>query len=132
MRTWSREVYGLPPHRVIGSIGATEFKLRENGPELLKGADLQILNDGAQKPVSIHTHVGQRPSSPLGTPTVICRCCSGPPRAHTGPWSSPFITPTTNESMPTIRILSWGAGRDNSWQRRRSVTGQSSTWRPTG
>jgi hypothetical protein len=61
MRTWSKEVYGLPPHRVIGSIGSTEFKVGENGPELLKGTDLQILNDGAQKPVSIHTHVGQRP-----------------------------------------------------------------------
>jgi hypothetical protein len=61
MRTWSTELYGLPPHRVIGSIGATEFKIGDHGPELLKGSDLQILNDGAQKPVSIHTHVGQRP-----------------------------------------------------------------------
>jgi hypothetical protein len=61
MRTWSEEVYGLPRHRVIGSIGTTEFKLGEKGPELVKGTDLQILNDGPQKPVSIHTHVGQRP-----------------------------------------------------------------------
>jgi hypothetical protein len=61
MRTWSAEVYGLPPHRVIGSIGTTEFKLGVNGPELVKGTDLQILNDGPQKPVSIHTHIGQRP-----------------------------------------------------------------------
>jgi hypothetical protein len=61
MRTWSREIYGLPPHRVIGSIGTTEFKVGDDGPQLLKGTDLQILNDGAQKPVSIHTHIGQRP-----------------------------------------------------------------------
>jgi hypothetical protein len=61
MRTWSAELYGLPPHRVIGSIGTTKFKIGDNGPELVKGTDLQILNDGAQKPVSIHTHVGQRP-----------------------------------------------------------------------
>jgi hypothetical protein len=61
MRTWSAEVYGLPPHRVIGSIGTTEFKLGVNGPELVKGTDLQILNDGPQKPISIHTHIGQRP-----------------------------------------------------------------------
>jgi hypothetical protein len=61
MRTWSDEVYGLPPHRVIGSIGTTEFKLGDQGPELVKGTDLQILNDGPQKPVSIHTHIGQRP-----------------------------------------------------------------------
>jgi hypothetical protein len=61
MRTWSAEVYGLPPHRVIGSIGTTEFKIGDSGPELVKGSDLQILNDGPQKPVSIHTHIGQRP-----------------------------------------------------------------------
>lgn len=61
MRTWSAELYGLPPHRVIGSIGTTEFKIGDAGPELVKGTDLQILNDGTQKPVSIHTHVGQRP-----------------------------------------------------------------------
>jgi hypothetical protein len=61
MRTWSTELYGLPPHRVIGSIGTTDFKIGDAGPELIKGTDLQILNDGAQKPVSIHTHVGQRP-----------------------------------------------------------------------
>jgi hypothetical protein len=27
----------------------------------VKGTDLQILNDGPQKPISIHTNVGQRP-----------------------------------------------------------------------
>jgi hypothetical protein len=61
MRAWASDVYGVPKHRLIGSIGTTEFRMGEHGPELLKGTDLQILNDGAQKPVSIHTHVGQRP-----------------------------------------------------------------------
>jgi hypothetical protein len=61
MRAWATELYGLPPYRLIGSIGTTEFRLGDNGPELVKGTDLQILNDGPQKPISIHTHVGQRP-----------------------------------------------------------------------
>jgi hypothetical protein len=61
MRTWSLEVYGLPPHRVIGSIGTTDFKVGDDGPELIKGTDLQILNDGPQKPISIHNSIGQRP-----------------------------------------------------------------------
>jgi hypothetical protein len=61
MRTWSTEAYGLPPHRVIGSIGTTEFRLGDMGPELVKGTDVQIVNDGPQKAISIHTHVGQRP-----------------------------------------------------------------------
>ncbi len=61
MRTWTTEAYGLAPHRVIGSVGAVEFSLGAAGPELVKGTDVQIINDGPQKPISIHQHVGQRP-----------------------------------------------------------------------
>ena len=61
MRTWAGDVYGLPPHRVIGSVGATEFRIGQNGPELIKSATVQVINDGPQKPASIHAHVGQRP-----------------------------------------------------------------------
>ena len=61
MRTWASGVYGLPPHRVIGSVGETEFRLGASGPELVKGPALQVINDGPQKPSSIHRHVGQRP-----------------------------------------------------------------------
>lgn len=52
---------GQLPHRVIGSVGATEFRIGRKGPELIKTADVQVINDGAQKPASIHAHVGQRP-----------------------------------------------------------------------
>jgi hypothetical protein len=61
MRAWAGEVYGLPPHRVIGSVGVTEFRLGPGGPELVKSAAIGVINDGPQKPASIHTHVGQRP-----------------------------------------------------------------------
>lgn len=61
MRAWAGEVYGLPPHRVIGSVGASEFRTGPDGPELVKGEAIEVLNDGPQKPGSIHTHVGQRP-----------------------------------------------------------------------
>ena len=61
MRTWASEVYGLPPHRVIGSVGETEFRPGKDDPELVKTATIQIINDGPQKPSSIHRHVGQRP-----------------------------------------------------------------------
>jgi haloacid dehalogenase-like hydrolase len=61
MRAWAGDVYGLPPHRVIGSVGATEFRLGHRGAELVKTATVQVINDGPQKPASIHTHVGQRP-----------------------------------------------------------------------
>jgi haloacid dehalogenase-like hydrolase len=61
MRAFASEVYGLPAHRVIGSVGGTEFRLGPAGPELVKTAAIQVINDGPQKPASIHTHIGQRP-----------------------------------------------------------------------
>jgi phosphoserine phosphatase len=61
MRAWAAEVYGLPPHRIIGSVGDTEFRISDGRAELVKGATMQIVNDGPQKPSSIHRHVGQRP-----------------------------------------------------------------------
>ena len=66
MRTWASDVYGLPRHRVIGSVGNTEFRPGAAGPELVKGSDLQVINDGPQKPSSIHRHVGQRPIAAAG------------------------------------------------------------------
>ena len=61
MRSWAADVYGLPPHRVIGSVGETEFHTGAGGPELIKSAAIGVINDGPQKPSSIHRHVGQRP-----------------------------------------------------------------------
>ena len=61
MRAFASEVYGLPPHRVIGSVGGTEFRADPDGAELVKSAAIQVINDGPQKPGSIHTHIGQRP-----------------------------------------------------------------------
>ena len=61
MRTWTADVYGLPPHRVIGSVGETEFRTGAGGPELIKSTTVQVINDGPQKPSSIHRHIGQRP-----------------------------------------------------------------------
>jgi hypothetical protein len=66
MRSWTSDAYGLPPHRVIGSVGSTEFRVGQGGPQLVKSSDIQVVNDGPQKPASIHTHVGQRPIAAAG------------------------------------------------------------------
>jgi hypothetical protein len=66
MRAWTAEGYGLPPHRVIGSVGETEFRVGDDGPELVKTPTIQVINDGPQKPSSIHRHVGQRPIMAAG------------------------------------------------------------------
>src|SRR3974390_1925791 len=50
MRAFASQVYALPPHRVIGSVGGTEFRVGPDGPELVKSAAIQVINDGPQKP----------------------------------------------------------------------------------
>jgi hypothetical protein len=61
MRAWAPEVFGIPPHRIIGSSGSVTFQIGDSGPELIKGTDLKVIDDKEQKPVSIHNAVGQRP-----------------------------------------------------------------------
>jgi haloacid dehalogenase-like hydrolase len=66
MRTWTADGYGLPPYRVIGSVGETDFRIGDSGPELVKSANVATINDGPQKPSSIHRHIGQRPAVAAG------------------------------------------------------------------
>jgi haloacid dehalogenase-like hydrolase len=61
MRAWASTVYGLPPHRIVGSVGATEFRVGADGPELMKLATVQMIDDKGGKASSIHQHIGQRP-----------------------------------------------------------------------
>jgi hypothetical protein len=61
MRAWAPEVFGIPPHRIIGSSGSVTFQMGDAGAELIKGTDLKVIDDKEQKPVSIHNAVGQRP-----------------------------------------------------------------------
>ena len=61
MRAWAPDVFGIPPHRIIGSTGTVTFELGDDGPRLLKGTDIAVIDDKEQKPVSIHQAVGQRP-----------------------------------------------------------------------
>src|SRR3954470_4783589 len=61
MRAWAPEVFGVPPHRIIGSTASVSFQVGDAGPELLKGTELAVLDDGPQKPICIHQSVGQRP-----------------------------------------------------------------------
>lgn len=61
MRVWAPAALGVAPHRIIGSLGAVSFQIGDSGPELLKGPGLAVLDDGPQKPISIHHSIGQRP-----------------------------------------------------------------------
>jgi hypothetical protein len=66
MRAWARDVYGVPPERVIGSQGKVAFEMRDGVPVLLKLPQIDLLDDAAGKPVGIHKHIGRRPIAAFG------------------------------------------------------------------
>jgi len=57
MRPISQKVFGIPVERVIGSATVLEYA----GGALTRKAQLGFLDDGAQKPIQIWSHVGRRP-----------------------------------------------------------------------
>jgi hypothetical protein len=66
MRAWARDVYGVPPERVIGSQGKLAFEMRGDVPVLVKLPQIDLLDDAAGKPVGIHKHIGRRPIAAFG------------------------------------------------------------------
>lgn len=59
MRPISEEVYGIPRQRVIGSGVALEW--RDDLATLTRRSELDVLDDGAEKPVQIWNRTGRRP-----------------------------------------------------------------------
>jgi len=66
MRPWSEEVYGIPPEQVIGSRIKKVFEIREDGPVLVRLAELDFIDDKGTKPVGIHNMIGRRPILAFG------------------------------------------------------------------
>ena len=61
MRPITTQVYGIPPERVIGSAPTMSFQADEQGAYVMRGAGLDILDDGPAKPVQIWELIGRRP-----------------------------------------------------------------------
>ncbi len=66
MRVFAEEVYGVPPHQVIGSSIKTHFELRGGKPILLREPVLDFFDDKANKPVNINKYIGRRPIACFG------------------------------------------------------------------
>ena len=66
MRVFANVVYGVPPERVIGSTRSLHYELEEGVGILRFLAPLESLNDGAEKPKSIQSHIGKRPILAIG------------------------------------------------------------------
>jgi phosphoglycolate phosphatase-like HAD superfamily hydrolase len=66
IRVFAEETYRIPPEQVIGSTMLTEFRLGEAGPLLMKKPEVEVLGDGAGKPVAIDRFIGRRPIFAFG------------------------------------------------------------------
>jgi phosphoserine phosphatase len=66
VRTFSEDVYGIPPEQVVGSGIEMTFELRDGTPVLVRQPKLAFIDDKAGKPVGIHRHIGRRPIAAFG------------------------------------------------------------------
>src|SRR4051794_12598029 len=61
MRPISREVYGIPRERVIGSASTLEYVSNGNGGTITHKPEADYLDDGPQKPIRIWSRTRRRP-----------------------------------------------------------------------
>jgi hypothetical protein len=61
MRPITKEIYGIPSERVIGSSTMLRYQEDESGGSLVYSAELDFFDDGPAKPVRIWSRVGRRP-----------------------------------------------------------------------
>ncbi len=66
MRTFTEQVYAIPPERVVGSSIETRYELQAGKPTLLRLPEVAFVDDKAGKPVGIYRHIGQRPILAFG------------------------------------------------------------------
>jgi phosphoglycolate phosphatase-like HAD superfamily hydrolase len=67
MRSFADRSYGIPPQRVIGSMGVTKFELRPDGrPVLMREAKVLFVDDGPGKPEAINHFIGRVPIFAFG------------------------------------------------------------------
>jgi phosphoserine phosphatase len=66
MRPVSRELYGIPRERVIGSASALEYVSDGDGGTITHKPEADYLDDGPQKPIRIWSRTGRRPLLAFG------------------------------------------------------------------
>jgi len=66
MRTFSEQVYGIPPDQVVGSTIITKYEVRDGKPVLVREAKMDFIDDHAGKPVGINKFIGRRPIAAFG------------------------------------------------------------------
>ncbi|WP_270937275.1 HAD family hydrolase [Falsiroseomonas oryzae] len=66
IRAFAEQVYGIPPHRVIGSTFALASGEGDGRIVLTREPRVDFVDDGPGKPVGIARHIGRRPIAAFG------------------------------------------------------------------
>ena len=66
VRAFAESVYGVPPQNVIGSSMKLKYEIRDGQPVIMRLPAIEVMNDKAVKPVSIHQRIGLRPTIAIG------------------------------------------------------------------
>jgi phosphoserine phosphatase len=61
MRVISQPFYGIPPERVVGSALKMKFHEEEDGVHVSYTGEMDVFDDGSEKPLRIWSRVGRRP-----------------------------------------------------------------------
>jgi hypothetical protein len=70
VRTYSQQVYGIPPEQVIGSAPETQFEYDKDGRAILvRKARILLDNNNGGKPQDIFLFLGKRPHAAFGNST---------------------------------------------------------------
>jgi phosphoserine phosphatase len=66
VRAFSQQVYGIPPHQVVGTTFALRPGEADGRITLTREARIDFVDDGPGKPVGIARHIGVRPIAAFG------------------------------------------------------------------
>ncbi|MBK9088225.1 MAG: haloacid dehalogenase-like hydrolase [Holophagales bacterium] len=66
VRAFSEKVYGIPPEQVVGSTIATEYRVKDGVPSIVRLPRIDFIDDKAGKPVAIQKFIGRRPILAFG------------------------------------------------------------------
>jgi phosphoserine phosphatase len=66
VRAFAEQVYGIPPHRIIGSTFALKPGEQNGRVVLTREPQVDFIDDGPGKPVAIARHIGRRPIAAFG------------------------------------------------------------------
>lgn len=66
VRTYSEDVYGIPPEQVVGSSIKTRYEMTDKGPVLMREPEVFFVDDGPGKAQGINLFIGERPQIAFG------------------------------------------------------------------